>query len=147
MGLPGTIDTSVYVGLKDVLQRHPVITTVSYEPDSIVKRFLQAQIDPSRVIPSTGPISPTLDVEWRFIEEEPYYRIHYADPNTGFNCGWHRDDDHPDLGPVHFQYKHPGVNKREYNRAQFNKSIPTEILWTALDRLFEDHIPTLTSKH
>jgi len=144
MGLPGTTDTSVYEGLKDVLQRHPVITTVSYKPDSIVKRYLQAEIDPSRVVPSTGPSSPTLDVEWRFDEDEPYYRIHYADPNTGFNCGWHRDDDHPDLGSVHFQYDRPEVAESEHTSAQFNKAIPTEILWTALDRLFEDRISALT---
>ena len=137
-------EPSVYEGLKDVLQRHPFIRTVSYKPDSIVKRFLQAEIDPSRVVPSTGPVSPTLDVEWRFVEEEPYYRIHYADSNTGFNCGWHRDDDHPDLGPVHFQYNHPGVGESEHTSAQFDKAIPTEILWIALDRLFEDHIPDLT---
>jgi hypothetical protein len=143
MGLPGTTDSSVYEGLKDVLQRHPFITTVTYEPDSIVKQFLRAQIDPSRVVPATGPESPILDVEWRFVGNEPYYRIHYADPNSGFNCGWHRDDDHPDLGPVHFQYDNPETGEREHERIQFEKTIPTEILWIALDRLFEERIPRL----
>lgn len=47
MGLSGTIDTSVYEGVKDILQRDPRITRVTYEPDSIVKRFLRAKIDPS----------------------------------------------------------------------------------------------------
>ncbi|MCD2200968.1 hypothetical protein LPA44_13845 [Halobacterium sp. KA-4] len=145
MGLSGTTDSSVYEGLKDVLQRHPIVTTVAYEPDSIVKQFLRAQIDPSRVVPLTGPESPTLDIEWRFVEDEPYYRIHYADSNTGFNCGWHRDDDHPDLGPVHFQYAHPVRGERDHECAHFKKTIPTEILWIALDRLFEKRIPTLTN--
>lgn len=144
MGLPGTTDSSVYEGLKDVLQRYPIVTTVAYEPDSIVKQFLRAQIDPSRVVPPTGPESPTLDIEWRFVEDEPYYRIHYADSNTRFKCGWHRDDDHPDLGAVHFQYDHPVRGESDHERAQFNKTIPTEILWTALDRLFEERVPTLT---
>lgn len=146
MGLPGTTDSSAYTGLKDVLQRHPVTTTVTYEPDSIVKQFLRAEIDPGRVEPPTGPESPTLDVEWRFIEGSQYYRIHYADPNTGFNGGWHRDDDHPDLGPVHFQYEYPVVDERDHVRAQFEKTIPTEILWTALERLFEERVPTLTNE-
>jgi hypothetical protein len=147
MDLPGTTDSSVYEGLKDVLQRHSFITTVTYEPDSIVKQFLRAQIDPSRVVPATGPESPTLDVEWRFVGDEPYYRIHYADPNSGFNCGWHRDDDHPDLGPVHFQYDNPERGEREHERIQFEKTIPTEILWIALDRLFEERIPRLSGEN
>lgn len=62
MGLPGTTDSSVYEGLKDVLQRHPSVTTVTNEPNA-VKQFLRAQIDPSGVVPATGPGSPTLDVE------------------------------------------------------------------------------------
>lgn len=146
MGLSGTIDGSVYEGLKDVLQRHSVVTTVAYEPDSIVKKSLRAQVDPSRVIPPTGPESPTLDVEWRFTTDDQYYRIHYANPNTGFNCGWHHDDDHPKLGPIHFQYENAATGECEYERAHFEKEVPAEVLWTALDRLFENRIPDLTEE-
>jgi len=64
MGLSGTTDSTVYEGLKDVLQRQPEVTTVSYEPDTITKKFLRAQVDPTRINPPTGPDSPTLDVEW-----------------------------------------------------------------------------------
>lgn len=63
MGLSGTIDSSVCEGLTDVLQRYPLVMRVAYEPDSIVKRFLRAQIDPARVNPPTGLKPPTLDVE------------------------------------------------------------------------------------
>lgn len=143
MGLRGTTDSSVYSGLKDVLQRYPRVRTVAYEPDRIVKRFLRAEVDPTRVVPPTGPESPTLDVEWRFVENDSQYRIHYADPNTGFNCGWHRDDDHPELGAVHFQYEHPLRDDSAHEAAQFEKSIPTEVLWSALDRLFEERVPNL----
>jgi hypothetical protein len=145
MGLSGTIDSSVYAGLKDVLRRYPVVTTVAYEPDSITKKFLRTHIDPARVDPSIGPHPPTLDVEWRFTTDDQYYRIHYADPNTGFNCGWHRDDDHPELGPVHFQYENPTTGTEDHRRAQFENEIPTEILWTALDRLFEEKLSELLS--
>ena len=146
MGLSGTTDGSVYEGLRDVLKRHPVTTNVVYRPDSIVKRYLQAEVDPDRVVPSTGPQPPTVDVEWRFAGDEGFCRIHYADPNTGFNCGWHRDDDHPELGPVHFQYEIPRKDEGGHERARFSKAVPTEILWTALDRLFEERIPTLISE-
>ena len=146
MGLSGTTDSSVYEGLRDVLQRHSVTTNVVYKPDSIVKRYLQAEVDPDRIVPPTGPQSPTLDVEWRFVGNEGFYRIHYADPNTGFNCGWHRDDDHPELGPVHFQYEIPRKDEGGHKQARFSKAVPTEILWTALNRLFEERIPTLMSE-
>lgn len=141
MGLSGTIDSSVYVGLRDVLQRQPAVTTVTYQPDSIVKQYLQAQIDSDRIDPPTGPNASTVDVEWRFDDGTQYYRIHYADPNTGFNCGWYCDEDHPKLGSVHFQYDHPGTGDSGRESAQFSKTLPTEILWTALDRLFQDRIP------
>jgi hypothetical protein len=145
MGLPGTIDSTVYHGLCDVLNRHPNITTVAFEPDSISKAFVRANVAPDRIEPPTGPESPVLDVEWRFRPETEYYRIHYADPNTGFNCGWHRDEDHPDLGPVHFQYENRRTGETERTRAVFEKSVPTEILWTALKRLFEMKIPAHTA--
>ena len=100
MGLTGTIDASVYTGLRDVLSRYPKITTVGFKSDSISKEYIRASIAPDRVEP------PLLEVEWRFRRETESYRIHYVDPNTGFNCGWHRDEDHPDLGSIHFQYEH-----------------------------------------
>lgn len=144
MGLSGTTDSSVYEGLVDILRRHPAVTSVGYEPDSIVKKFIRARIDPNRVVPATGPEQPMLEVEWRFAGDEQQFRIHYADPNTEFNCGWHCDEDHPELGGVHFQYDHPVTGETTHERAQFEKSVPTEILWTVLDRLFEDRIPSLT---
>lgn len=141
MSLPGTIDTTVYHGLRDVLKRQPAVVGVTYEPDSILKRFLRATIAADRVRPPTGPDDPTLDVEWRFRNDEQFYRIHYADPNTGFNCGWHRDGDHPELGSVHFQYQLPDAEETHHEAWSFDPTIPTEILWIALEELFECQIP------
>lgn len=144
MGLPGVTDSTVYEGLKDVLQRQPEVTSVEYKPDSITKKFLRATVSSTRVPVPTGPEPPALDIEWRYYRDETYYRIHYHDPNTGFNCGWHCDDDHPDLGPVHFQYEHPERDECDYASAQFTKTLPTEILWEAIDRLFDECLPSLT---
>jgi hypothetical protein len=145
MGLTGTIDASVYTGLRDVLSRHPKITTVGFEPDSISKEYIRASIAPDRIEPPTGPEPPLLEVEWRFRRETESYRIHYADPNTGFNYGWHRDEDHRDFGSVHFQCEHRSTRESDRIRAEFTKSVPTEILWTAFHRLFETKIPAYTS--
>lgn len=144
MGLPGVTDQTVYRGLKDVLIRQPEITIVQYEPDSISKERLRAMVAPARVRPSTGPTAPELRVEWRFHQGEPYDRIHYHDPNTEFNCGWHRDRDHPDLGSVHFQYERPASGDSGHEGVQFSKSVPTEILWSGVEQLFETKIPELS---
>ena len=144
MSLRGTVDPTVYRGLYDVLRRHPATTQVRYEPDAIVKRSLRATVAPKRITPETGPDPPRIDVEWRFVDHEPYYRIHYADPNTGFDCGWHRDDDHPELGPVHFQYCNPQIGETVHESATFEKTVPTELCLSALDRLFEERVPVLT---
>jgi hypothetical protein len=143
MGLPGTTDPSVYEGLRDVLRRQPEVTSVTYRPDSIEKRYLRATIAPERVDPPTGPEGPTLDVEWRFGSGGQQYRIHYADPNTGFSCGWHRDDDHPGLGQVHFQHEDPATGETTHESATFESSVPTEVLWRAIARLFEEKLPEL----
>lgn len=145
MGLSGDIDRQVYRELKDILQRYPIITAVTYEPDSIIKTSIRATIDSDRVSPPTGPQSPTLDVEWRFDKEGQQYRIHYADPNTGLSCGWHRDDDHPDLGPVHFQYSLADSEGTHHKPAEIEANVPSEILWETLDTLFSETLPELTS--
>ncbi|MFB6194199.1 MAG: hypothetical protein ABEI75_03965 [Halobaculum sp.] len=142
MSLRGTVDPTVYRGLRDVLKRRPAVVSVRYRPDRISKRFLRAEIAPSRLSVPTGDDPPRLDVEWRFAGTEPYYRIHYADPGVGFHCGWHRDDDHPELGPVHFQYAFDDGD-RGYESASFDDRLPSEILWTATDRLFDRRLPAL----
>ena len=73
MELSGTTDSSIYEGLRDVRKRRPATTNIVYKPDSIVKRYLQAEVDPDRIVPPTGPQSPTLDVEWRFVGDEGFY--------------------------------------------------------------------------
>ena len=146
MGLPGHIDSSVYSGLRDVLQRYPTITTVAFEPDSIAKEFLRATVRPARITPSSGSEPPVIDVEWRFDGETEYYRIHYADPNTGFNCGWHRDDDHSDLGATHFQYERPTDDAPTHEAAAFDATTPPKILWECLDDLFSTRLPQLTGE-
>lgn len=143
MGLPGTIDPAVYEALRDVLKRQPQVRSVVYQPDSIQKRYLQAEIDPNRLEPGGGSPPPTLDVEWRFTPEDQWYRIHYAEPDSGLNCGWHRDEDHDALGSVHFQYELPGDDEPTHGPATFNASSPPEICWRALERLFENRRPRL----
>lgn len=78
MGLPGTIDSAVYEGLRDVLQRYPVVTTVAYEPDSIVKKSLRAQGEP--VVARPPPCSGSLDCSATTPRQR---KGHASDPRSG----------------------------------------------------------------
>ena len=139
--MSGERNPALYRTIKDVLKRRAETTTVTYEPDSIQRRYLAAEIDPMRVVPATGPESPTLTVRWKTAPPHERFRIDYADPNTGFHCGWHRDDDHPELGPIHFQLQHSGTEEPRREPARFEVDTPTRILWACLDRLFGEVFP------
>ncbi|MFC4451112.1 hypothetical protein [Halorussus aquaticus] len=45
-----------------------------------------------------------------------------------------------------FQYEHPVAGEHDHEHAEFEKTLLTEVLWTALDRLFEEKIPTLADE-
>lgn len=83
---------------RDVLDRVPQITAVEYVPDDTETKQLRAIFDPNRLDPSTGSDSPELPVKWYRQDPHDWFRVNYTDPNTGFHAGWHRDEDHPDLG-------------------------------------------------
>jgi hypothetical protein len=136
----------LYRQLKDVLNRQPQITDVRYEPDAIQKRYLGATVDPNRVEPPTGPDPSQLTVKWKTIIPSDKFWIDYADPNISFHCGWHRDDSHPELGPIHIQYDYPGLNGPVRESVQYECESPPRLLWACLTDLFEDVIPVQTRK-
>jgi len=144
MTAPGSHNPAVYRELRDVLRRQPETTTTRYEPDAVQQRYLVATVAPSRVEPPTGPSSPRIEVRWRS-GTATRFRIDYTDPNTGFHCGWHRDDDHPDLGEIHFQYERPADDEPTYETADFAATTPPKLLWECLDELFTTRLPALTT--
>lgn len=137
----GERNPALYRTLKDVLERRAETTVVTYEPDSVQRRYLAAEVDPERVVPPTGPEPPTLTVHWDTAPPHDSFRVDYADPNTGFHCGWHRDDDHPDLGPTHFQLQTATMSDPRREPARFAANSPARLLWTCLDRLFDEVLP------
>lgn len=77
-----------------------------------------------------------LEVKWQPTADDlDRFRIHYADPETGFDWGWNRDEDHPDLGPAHFQYREAGDEEPIREPARFSHRTPVGILWEWLDCL------------
>ena len=141
---PGSPNPAVYRELRDVLRRQPEITETWYAPDSVQRRYLVGSIAPARVEPPTGPDAPQIAVRWLSTRDE--FRIDYTDPNTGFHCGWHRDDDHPDLGATHFQYERPEDDEPTYEAANFAATTPPKLLWACLDELFSVRLPQLMTE-
>lgn len=142
----GESNPAVLRVLKDVLERQPEVVDVRYEPDVIQKRRLGAEVATARVEPPTGPEPPRIEVRWSTTHPRDQFHVDYADPNTGFHCGWHRDGDHPELGTTHFQYRLPGAETTTHEPASFDADTPTRILWTCLERLFEDVLPRFTDE-
>lgn len=145
---PDEVRGNVYSVLRDVLRRPDEIdaTRVHYRPSTAERRYLEAFVHPDRLDPPAGPETPSITVRWARRPPHDEFRIDYADPNVDVHCGWHRDDDHPEYGPVHFQYDHPGVDGPVYESASFEASSPPRILWEVLDRLFEDVVPTIAGE-
>jgi hypothetical protein len=142
----GTENPALYRTLKDVLERQAEVVSVWFEPDSIQKRYLSAEVDPQRVTPPTGPESPQLEVHWKLTPPNDEFRIDYADPNVGFHCGWHQDEDHSDLGVAHFQYQTDSMETLHYDGVVFEAASPPKLLWECCDELFETVIPDHTTR-
>lgn len=143
MSAPGSRTPALYRALKDVLERRAEIVVDTYEPDAIQKRYPAAEVDPRRLTPPTGPDSPTVVVRWEIVTPHDEFRVDYADPNGEFHCGWHRDEAHPELGDVHFQYQTAAMDAPSHEPATFDADAPVRILCTCLERLFEDVLPAL----
>lgn len=132
---PGTDpNTHLYEQLRrDVLDRVPQIRRVEYRPNSIEKRTLCAIFDPDRLDPPTGPAEPELTIAWYRAEPTDWFRVDYADPTDDFYAGWRQDEDHPDLGPAHFQYTTEQTSERW--GVTFVHETPSLVLWEIVDSL------------
>lgn len=141
---PGGPHGNVYTVLRDVLGRPGEIDAerVHYRPSAAQKRYLEACVDCDQIDSPVGPDAPRVTVRWGQQPLRDEFRIDYADPSVEFHCRWHRDDDHPEHGDVHFQYEHPGLDAPSYEAATFDSATPPRILWEALDELFADVLPT-----
>ena len=146
MSVPHPGDDSnahLYEQLKrDVLERVPQITAIEYVPDDVEAKQLRATFNPDRLNPPTGPKSPELVIEWYRQSPHDWFRVNYSDPNTGFHAGWHQDEDHPALGPTHFQYSTDEESDRW--AATFQHTTPSLILWEIVDVLINDILPMYT---
>lgn len=141
----GDPNAHLYEQLKrDVLERIPPITTIEYLPNDIEAKQLKATFEPMQLSPSTGPEPPILTVRWYRQHPYDWFRVNYSDPNTGFHAGWHQDEDHPDLGPAHFQYSTADGEDRW--GVSFEHETPSLRLWEIVEELLEEVLLTYQSR-
>jgi len=144
MGVPrpnADPNANLYRQLKrDVLGRLPQVTGVEYEPDAVRAQRLRATFAPGRLDPPTGPEAPTLTVEWIRGAARDWFRIDYADPNTGLHAGWHQDEDHPEFGPCHRQVTVSG-GPTDYETFGFDHETPSRRLWEVIEDLLGNVVP------
>ena len=73
----------------------------------------------------------TVEVFWRPRADSDVQRVQWAD--DAVSLGWHKDDDHEDLGTTHFQIETD--EKRVHEPGHLEAEAPLSFLETCLQRL------------
>lgn len=68
--------------------------------------------------------------------DHDHYWCNWIEPDRDFLLGWHQDDDHPDLGPVHVQVSQGG-EPIAHAPATFVDAHPMAVLEARLQQLAE----------
>lgn len=77
-----------------------------------------------------------VEVAVRLRTDDPHehYWFNWIEPDRTFLLGWHRDDDHPELGPVHVQVNQAGTAV-DHESAQLVDEHPLAIVEARLKQL------------
>lgn len=67
-------------------------------------------------------------------DSSEYYWFNWIEPDRSMLLGWHQDETHPDLGPVHLQVNH-GEAAVVRQPAEFIDSHPLDVVERRLDSL------------
>jgi len=121
--------------LKDRLKNVPGFANVRYEPSRLRPRSVIADVDIELFISDMFPRQEgKVEVLWRPREGSDVQRVHWADDVV--SLGWHKDDDHPDLGTTHFQLESGGESVHKPGHIEVEA--PLSFLEICLDRLPEE---------
>ncbi|QSW99258.1 hypothetical protein [Haloterrigena alkaliphila] len=77
-----------------------------------------------------------VEIGFQLRTSDPYehYWINWLEPDRSLLVGWHQDDTHGDLGPVHLQVT-DGSTVVAYERAQFIDTHPLDVVEQRLESL------------
>jgi hypothetical protein len=96
------------------------------------------ELDPRQFLDDEAYPVPTARIEIGFQlqtgQPYEYYWFNWVEPERSLLVGWHQDDTHEDLGPVHLQVN-DGATAVVHERTRFIDSHPLDVLEHRLDAL------------
>lgn len=120
--------------IKERMENVPGFANVRYDPSRIRPRSVVADVEVELFLGAAFPRDKAkVEVLWRPREGTDVQRVHWAD--DAVSLGWHKDDDHADLGPTHFQREYDGELVHE--PAHIEVEAPLGFLEICLSRLPE----------
>lgn len=118
--------------IKERLENVPGASRVRYEPSSIRPRSVIADIDVEMFLGRAVPRDEgQIEVLWRPREGTDVQRVQWV--NDAVSLGWHKDDDHPDLGTTHFQLESEAETHHEEGHIEVEA--PVSFLEICLEQL------------
>lgn len=121
--------------LKERMEKVPGFNDVRYDPSRLRPRTVVADVDVEMFLGTSFPrATARVEVLWRPREGTDVQRVHWADGIV--NLGWHKDDDHPELGTTHFQLEID--DKAVHESGNIEVEAPLSFLEICLDRLPEE---------
>jgi hypothetical protein len=121
----------------DRLTEQPGCESVRYDPSRRRPRYVIADVETAAFLGGRhGVDRARLEIRFWYpadVDRE-YYRINWIEPTRDLMVGFHRDADHPDLGPCHRQLDHEGTSV-ERTSARFLDTHPLAVLDERLQQL------------
>jgi hypothetical protein len=116
--------------IKERLENVPEASRVRDEPSSIRPRRVIADID-IQIEMFVGRALLRIEVLWRPRERTDVQRVQWVD--DAVSLGWHRDDDHPELGTTHVQLEFAA--ETHHDEGHIEVEAPVSVLEICLERL------------
>ncbi|WP_206537762.1 hypothetical protein [Natronorubrum bangense] len=118
--------------IKERLEKEPGFSNVQYRPSRLRPRSIVADVDTEMFLGKGFPRKQaTFEVAWRPRAGTDVQRVQWAD--DAVSLGWHKDDDHEDLGTTHFQIETD--EELFHEPGHLEAEAPLSFLETCLQRL------------
>lgn len=120
--------------LKERMENVPGASAVRYTPSRLRPRTVVADVTIELFLGDAFPRQEAkLEVLWRPRDGTDVQRVQWTDEVV--SLGWHKDDDHADLGTTHFQLESGGESVHEPGHIEVEA--PLRFLERCLERLPE----------
>lgn len=118
--------------IKERMENVPGFQDVRYDPSRLRPRIVVADVDVELFLGESFPRTEAkIEVLWRPREGTDVQRVHWSDDVV--SLGWHKDDDHPELGTTHFQLETDDESVHEPGTIEVEA--PISFLEICLERL------------